>query len=115
MKKRIPRRLVLLFLLPLLLCALCPRVAAEEEVDTALPEEYAALLEALPDEVITRLPDGFFSQDGESVADATWGTRWRFLPRRWGCSCFRRSCAHSVPREARRECCGHSPFARRSR
>lgn len=71
MKKHLSRQLVLLFLLPLLLCALCPRVAAEEEVDTSLPEEYAALLEALPDEVITRLPDGFFSQDGEAVADAT--------------------------------------------
>ncbi len=45
---------------------------AEEEGEFAetLPDEYLDFLEGLPEDLISRLPDGLFSSDSESVGDA---------------------------------------------
>lgn len=57
----------------LLLCHLPLSVSAEdtrEELGETMPDEYQALIDALPEELATRLPEGLFSSDSAEVGEA---------------------------------------------
>ena len=68
-----PTLLWLLFWIPLLLLAVrLPLLAEEEhaEIGEEMPEEYQSLLDAIPEDLATRLPDGLFSTDSNEVGEA---------------------------------------------
>ncbi len=69
------KRRILFLLFCFLLLSILPRgisASAEESTDTAdtLPEEYGALLDALPEELRELLPDALFSENTSEVHEA---------------------------------------------
>ena len=68
-KRHILVAFLLLFALPYLLCLSVQADTEEKENDTALPEEYESYLDGIPDEIKDLLPEGFFSNDAETVGD----------------------------------------------
>lgn len=69
MKKRI-KILCLVLTALFLICVSGLKASALDEDKTAMPEEYSAFLDALPDEIADKLPEYVFKGDRESIAKA---------------------------------------------
>lgn len=64
------KRIFGVVIMTVLVCiALTPSVAAKDG-GLGLPEEYYDMMEDLPEDVVERLPEGLYSEDGDTVGEA---------------------------------------------